>query len=71
MASSVAPKNERESSHFVAAIMAAVNPVEFQIRNCSADAQMQPEDVLQTLVVVLVALSSLNHFWVVAEFPLL
>jgi hypothetical protein len=71
VASSVAAKNEHESSHFVVAIMEAVNLGEFQIRNCSADVQTQPGDVLQTLVVVLVVLSSLNHFWVVAEFPLL
>lgn len=69
MASSVAAKNEHELSHFGVAIMEAVNPGEFQIKNCSADGQTQPGDVLQTLVAVLVVLSSLNHFWVVAEFP--
>jgi len=67
---SVAAKNESEQSHFAVAIMEAVNPGEFQIKNCYTGVQMQPEDVLQTLVVVLVVSSSLNHLWVVDEFPL-
>jgi hypothetical protein len=50
--------------------MEAVNHSDLLIQSCPADLPTQLGDVLQTLVVVLVVSSSLNHFWVEDEFLL-